>query len=133
MNAASAGKTYIKMQPQILDDDDCACFLVEAIAKRSQNVKWKTSIDGKNWDHKNIRRVSIDVFYAMLTGQQDAFYQLCMVLPDIIEKAVGIGEIKTPKDTAYTELCNKATQENFSMNMAMYLLGFSSYHGFDHL
>ena len=35
MNSASSSKTYIKMQSQILDDDDCACFLVEAIAKRS--------------------------------------------------------------------------------------------------
>ena len=28
MNNASAGKTYIKMQNQLLKDDDCACFLV---------------------------------------------------------------------------------------------------------
>lgn len=34
MNAASSGKTFIKMQNQILKDDDCACFLVEAIAKK---------------------------------------------------------------------------------------------------
>lgn len=26
MNSASAGKTYIKMQNQLLQDDDCACF-----------------------------------------------------------------------------------------------------------
>ena len=31
MNSASSAKTYIKMQGQILEDDDCACFLVEAI------------------------------------------------------------------------------------------------------
>ena len=30
MNDASAGKTFIKMQNQLLTDDDCACFLVEA-------------------------------------------------------------------------------------------------------
>lgn len=39
MNSASAGKTFIKMQNQLLNDDDCACFLVEAIAQRSQNTK----------------------------------------------------------------------------------------------
>ena len=33
MNSASSAKTYIKMQGQILEDDDCACLLVEAIAK----------------------------------------------------------------------------------------------------
>lgn len=35
MNSAAAGKTFIKMQSQLLKDDDCACFLVEAIAKAS--------------------------------------------------------------------------------------------------
>ena len=39
MNSSSAAKTYIKMQNQVLKDDECACYLVEAIAKKSQNVK----------------------------------------------------------------------------------------------
>lgn len=47
MNSASSAKTYIKMQGQILEDDDCACLLVEAIAKKSQNIKWSTKVDGK--------------------------------------------------------------------------------------
>lgn len=62
MNSASAGKTFIKMQNQLLKDDDCACFLVEAIAKRSQNIKWETTVDGIPVSHKLIRRVSIDAF-----------------------------------------------------------------------
>ena len=57
MNSASSAKTYIKMQGQILEDDDCACLLVEAIAKKSQNIKWTTKVDGKNV-HRLIRRVS---------------------------------------------------------------------------
>lgn len=44
MNSASAGKTYIKMQSQLLSDDDCACFLVEAIAQRSQNINGKQQL-----------------------------------------------------------------------------------------
>ena len=65
MNSASAGKTFIKMQNQLLNDDDCACFLVEAIAQRSQNIKWETTVDKKKVGHKLIRRVSIDKFYAL--------------------------------------------------------------------
>ena len=70
MNSASAGKTFIKMQAQLLSDDDCACFLVEAIAQHSQNIKWETSVDKKKVGHKLIRRVSIDQFYALVTGQE---------------------------------------------------------------
>lgn len=67
MNSASAGKTFIKMQNQLLTDDDCACFLVEAIAPSSQNVKWETTVDGQRVGHKLIRRVSLDRFYALVT------------------------------------------------------------------
>ena len=51
-NSASAGKTFIKMQNQLLNDDDCACFLVEEIAQHSQNIKWKTTVDKKKVGHK---------------------------------------------------------------------------------
>lgn len=137
MNSSAAGKTYIKMQSQLLSDDDCACFLVEAIAKKSQNVKWSTTVDGKGVSHKRIRRVSLDQFYAMVTGQDDAFYQICMVLPETIEKVIAGGgeDVKVPHDTVVDELRNIAAlngeaDDNLSMAMAFYLLGFSSYSGF---
>lgn len=131
MNSASAGKTYIKMQSQLLEDDDCACFLVEAIAKRSQNIKWKTTVDGKSVEHKCIRRVSIDQFYAMVTGEYDAFYQMCMVLPEVINKAIGNEHIIVPNDTVYSELAENTQKKNIPFTLAMLLLGFSTYQGFE--
>ena len=91
MNSSASGKTYIKMQNQLLNDDDCACFLVEAIAKKSQNIKWSTTVDGRSVSHRRIRRVSMDQFYALVTGQEDAFYQICMVLPSIISQVIAEG------------------------------------------
>lgn len=120
------------MQHQLLEDDDCACFLVEAIAKRSQNIAWSTTVDKKKVSHKRIRRVSIDKFYAMVTGEADAFYQVCMVLPEIIEKVVrNDDDISLPKDTVLEELEQKATMENITLAMAIYMLGFSTYDGFE--
>lgn len=55
MNSAASSKIYIKMQGQLLEDDDCACLLVEAIAKKSQNIKWETMVDKKKVSHKRIR------------------------------------------------------------------------------
>ena len=136
MNSAAAGKTYIKMQSQLLDDDDCACFLVEAIAKKSQNIKWTTTVDGKNVSHKKIRRVSLDQFYALVTGQDDAFYKMCMALPKVVEKVVKeSGDVKVPHDTVLDELKRvaehiDAENENIAMALAVYLLGFSTYNGF---
>lgn len=137
MNSSAAGKTYIKMQSQLLDDDDCACFLVEAIAKKSQNIKWSTTVDGKTVGHKKIRRVSLDQFYALVTGQEDALYQMCMVLPKVIEKVVAEGgdDVKVPHDSVLSELRKVAdtmgeSDADLAMAMAIYLLGFSTYNGF---
>ena len=136
MNSASSAKTYIKMQGQILDDDDCACFLVEAIAKKSQNIKWTTKVDGKNVQHRLIRRVSMDQFYAILTGEEDAFYKMCMALPEVINSVVNEeGGVEVPHDTVIDELRNVASlysgqSEGLPMAMAVYLLGFNTYTGF---
>lgn len=136
MNSASAGKTFIKMQNQLLNDDDCACFLVEAIAQRSQNIKWETTVDKRKVGHKLIRRVSIDHFYAIVTGVEDAFYQMCLVLPGVIKEAVDELDASTvPHDTVLEELQQMASKqaansEDLAFAMATYMLGFSTYKGF---
>ncbi len=136
MNSSASAKTYIKMQGQILEDDDCACLLVEAIAKRSQNIKWATKVDGKNVQHRLIRRVSMDQFYAILTGEEDAFYKMCMALPGVIDSVVNEeGGITIPNDTVMDELGKVAAlyenqMEDLAMAMAVYMLGFNTYTGF---
>lgn len=136
MNSASAGKTFIKMQNQLLNDDDCACFLVEAIAQKSQNIKWETTVDKKKVSHKLIRRVSMDQFYKIVTGEEDAFYKMCMVLPKTIEKVVNtMDDVKVPEDTVMMELREWAQHldnvtDDLSIAMAVYMLGFSGYSGF---
>lgn len=137
MNSSSAGKTYMKMQNQLLQDDNCVCFLVEAIAARSQNIIWQTTVDGQKVSHNRIRRVSIDKFYEIVTGQRDAFYQICRVLPEIVKEVIEEGdELAVPKDKVYEEIKRVAegfegTSENMGMILAMYMLGFSTYNEFD--
>ena len=139
MNSASSAKTYIKMQGQILEDDDCASLVVEAIAKKSQNIKWTTKVDGKNVQHRLIRRVSMDQFYAILTGEEDAFYKMCMVLPGVINAVVNEEEsVAVPHDTVMDELRKVANvyaghPEDLAMAMAVYMLGFNTYMGFGNI
>lgn len=130
MNSSSASDTYITMQNQLLADDDCVCMLVEAIAKHSQNIKWKVTVNKKKVDHRRIRRVSMDKFYALVTGIDDAFYQMCLVLPDVIEKVIENAEISVPIDTAFSDIQQTANKNNISIAMAFFLLGFSEYDGF---
>ncbi|MBR5947204.1 MAG: Eco47II family restriction endonuclease [Clostridia bacterium] len=131
MNSASSAKTYMKMQGQLLADDDCACFLVEAIAKKSQNTAWAVSVDGTKQKHRRIRRVSMDEFYYTVTGQREAFYNMCMVLPSVIGEVVSNADgINIPNDTAFEELQLIADAKNGSFALALYMLGFESYIGF---
>lgn len=136
MNSSASGKTFIKMQNQLLKDDDCACFLVEVIAKKSQNIKWETTVDDQKMGHKLIRRVSIDQFYGLVTGQPDAFYQICLALPEVIQKVVKTeGANLVPHDTVFNDLLSIANKnhigsKDLAIAMAIYLLGFSSYTGF---
>ncbi len=124
------------LQNQLLNDNDCACFLVEAIAQRSQNIKWEITADKKKMGHKLIRRVSLDQFYALVTGQEDAFFRMCMALPSVMEKAVKDLEGKMVlNDTVMDALREMAVQqkvgsENMATAMAVYLLGFDTYSGF---
>ena len=131
MNSASSAKTYMKVQGQLLADDDCACFLVEAVAKRSQNITWSVSVDGAKQKHRRIRRVSMDEFYNTVTGQPDAFYKMCMVLPQVIQEVVEKADnIAVPHDTVIEELHKMADEKGGSFALALYMLGFESYIGF---
>ena len=72
----------------------------------------------------------MDKFYSLITGQEDAFYQLCLVLPDVIEKVIQNAEINVPVDTVFEEIKATANNKHITIAMAFYLLGFSEYSGF---
>ena len=130
MNAASSQKTYIQMQNQILQTPDDYCYLVETIAPISRNIVWGCSVNKRHCENSHIRRVSMDRFYALVTGRRDAFFQMCMQLPDTIESLVREGRIGTlQKDTVLTEL----HRINPDTLKAMYQLAFESYEGFENL
>lgn len=127
MNSSSAQKTYIGMQNQILNHPNDLCFLVETIAKRSQNIVWHCSVNGQSVAHDRIRRVSMDKFYEIVTGIPDAFYQICKQLPLTIEKLIKTDVVDTvEKDTVIEELKAK----NPDLLKAIYLLAFETYNGF---
>lgn len=128
MNSSSAQKTYITMQNQILKHPNDMCFLAEVIAKRSQNTVWRCSVDGSSVSHDRIRRVSMDKFYGLVTGIDNAFYMICKQLPITIEKLIANDVVNTvEQDTVIEELRTK----NPDLLKALYLLAFETYNGFD--
>ena len=128
MNSSSSQKTYMKMQNKIVNESNAICFLVEAIAKHSQNITWKVTVDGNQLENDRIRRVSIDKFYEIVTGEPDAFLKICMILPDLIDEIISEHrELQVGTDTVIDEL----RENNPDLLKALYLLAFKEYEGFN--
>lgn len=127
MNSSTAQKTFLKMTTQILNDDNCDCYLVEIIAKRSQNIVWNVSLDYERVSNEHIKRVSIDKFYEEVTGDKDAFYKICKQLPIIIDEIISENnEFVVEDDTVISEL----RSTNPDILKSLYMLAFSTYEGF---
>ncbi|WP_261816212.1 Eco47II family restriction endonuclease [Vibrio gallicus] len=129
MNSASSQKTYMKMQNKIVRDDKATCYLVEVIAKNSQDIPWTISLDSEKISHKNIRRASMDKFYEIATGDAHAFKKLCQILPKVIDDVIAEANLGKIENTVLSEL------EEISDDVlkSIYLLPFQQYEGFDEL
>lgn len=127
MNSSSSQKTYMRMQATLIKEPSATCMLVEVIAPRSQNAQWILSLDGERVTNERIRRVSIDQFYALVTGEQTAFKQLCEKLPTVINDVVSAMTQKNSVNTVFAEL------DTISPNLlkSLYLLAFRKYQGFE--
>lgn len=129
MNRSSSSDTYVKMQNKILKDDKAKCMLVETIAKHSQNVIWKLTINKNGsteyYSHERIRRVSMDKFYEIVFGDNKAFFKLCKVLPKILDDVISEDKSTLLNNTVYDEL------DKTDFYKSIYLLAFKSYEGFE--
>lgn len=128
MNSASSQKTYMQMQAQLLNDDKATCYLVEVIAKKSQNIKWGMSLNSKPYSHDRIRRISMDLFYDIVFDERLAFYKFCKALPVILDDILEEDSITSIENTVFEEL-----EQEYSKDIlkSLYTLAFKTYEGFN--
>lgn len=128
MNSSSSAKTFIKMQQQLLVDGNCVCALVEVIAKESQDIPWQITIDKvKQPLVENLRRISIDKFYEIVTGDAEAFSKICKQLPITVKKILEKeSKFKIEKDTVLEEL----SLVDKDLEKALFKIAFQTYSGF---
>ncbi len=127
MNSSSSQKTYMKMMHTVAKDQFATCALVEVIAKNSQDEIWKVSLEGESISDKRIRRISIDKFYEIVTGQKNSFKKLCEKLPVILDDVIASIEDRSKTNTVFKELKEIAP----NLLKSIYLLSFRKYEGFD--
>lgn len=84
MNSSSAESLFQKLAHYADTHKKAKCYWVQILAKGSFNENWFSETNGKEYSHSRVYKISGDQFYAVLSGQKDALYQLYKVLPRAI-------------------------------------------------
>jgi hypothetical protein len=132
MNSSSSESLFQKLKGYADNYKKAKCYWVQILAKSSFNELWQGEINGKEYSHSRVYKISGDQFYALLSGQEDALFQLYRALPiaikdylDSIEKGKvekensALDEIKTEILTSNRTILDQITFDNYS-----YYLGF---------
>ncbi|WP_259014229.1 Eco47II family restriction endonuclease [Emticicia fluvialis] len=132
MNSSSAEALFQKLARYADSFKKAKCYWVQILAKGSFDELWTGEINGKEYSHSRVRKISGDKFYALLTGRDDAFFQLYQALPLAIKdfldtldrqseiaKNSAIEEIKIETLSSKKSILDQITFENYS-----YYLGF---------
>lgn len=85
MNSSSAEALFQKLSRYANDYKNAKCYWVQILAKSSFNELWFGEINGKEYSHSRVFKISGDQFYELLTGEKDAFFKLYKILPLVIK------------------------------------------------
>lgn len=135
MNSSSAEALFQKLARFADDHKQAKCYWVQILAKGSFSEHWKGEINGKEYSHSRVFKISGDRFYALLSGQEDAFFQLCKALPraidDFLQSTVRNESIK--ENSAFDEIDTEAEKSRRTILDQITFENYSYYLGFDKL
>lgn len=135
MNSSSAEALFQKLARYADDYKKTKCYWVQILAKGSFNHHWKGEINGKEYSHSRVFKISGDQFYALLSGQDDALLQLYKALPkaiaDYMNSAQSEQDIK--ENSALDEITSETEKSKRSILDQITFENYSYYLGFDKL
>ncbi len=135
MNSSSAEALFQKLARYADDYKKAKCYWVQILAKNSFNENWKGEINSKEYSHSRVFKISGDQFYALLTGEEDAFYQLYKALPiainDFLETTKK--EQNENENSALEEITSETENSKRSILDQISFDNYSYYSGFDKL
>jgi hypothetical protein len=132
MNSSASEALFQKLARFADDNKKAKCYWVQILARRSFCKLWKGDINGKEYSHSRVYKISGDKFYFLLSGQENALFELYKVLPSAIQEYLGkinntkefrgnsaLEEIKDEIQHSSRNILNQITFENYG-----YYLGF---------
>lgn len=135
MNSSSAEALFQKLSRYADDYKKAKCYWVQILAKGSFNELWKGEINGKEYSHSRVFKISGDQFYALLSGEDDALFQLYNALPKAIEEYLKSIEREETihESSAFDEIASEAEKSKRSILNQITFENYSYYIGFDKL
>ncbi|QQR97595.1 MAG: Eco47II family restriction endonuclease [Sphingobacteriales bacterium] len=135
MNSSSAEALFQKLARYADDNKKAKCYWVQILAKGSFNEHWKGEINGKEYSHSRVYKISGDQFYALLTKQDDALFQLYKALPTAINDYLKLAkdENKVKENSALEEITTEIEKSKRSIIDQITFENYSYYLGFDKL
>lgn len=126
MNSSSAEALFQKLARFADDYKTAKCYWVQILAKGSFDESWSGEINGKEYSHSRVFKISGDKFYALLSGSETAFYDMYKALPSVINdylsglnheniesKNSALKEIKVETKESKRSIIDQITFENY--------------------
>lgn len=126
INHASSHYTYIKMEDTLRTTPNSTCMLVTAMSNSSHDKIWEKTINKTKKSNSNIRIVSIDKFYELVTGDELAFKKMCEILPIVTSDIVHDGSFEFRSNNIIKDLEDSPE----SILKLLYINAFGKYNGF---
>lgn len=134
MNSSSAESLFQKLAHFADTHKHATCYWVQILAKYSFDEPWKGDINGKEYSHSRVRKISGDQFYKLVTGEKKALYNLYKALPiaisDYLNTVDGSGHVE---DSAFDEIQSSAVDNERTIIDQITFENFGYYLGFDSL
>ena len=134
MNSSSAESLFQKLATYADNYKQAKCYWVQILAKNSFNEKWFGEINGKEYSHSRVYKISGDKFYELLSGDQNAFLNLYKVLPKAVSDYLDTLENENIQDnSALEEISASSKESKRSVLNEITFENYSYYLGFDKL
>jgi hypothetical protein len=135
MNSSSSEALFQKLARYADDYKQAKCYWVQILAKGSFCEHWKGEINGKEYSHSRVFKISGDQFYALLTGEQNAFFELYKALPNAIDDYLSTLQHTKKKDanSALSEIIGETKLTKRSILDQIAYDNYGYYLGFDNL
>lgn len=135
MNSSSAESLFQKLSDYANRNKKAKCYWVQILAKKSFNETWAGEINGKEYSHSRVYKISGDQFYALLSKQDDALFQLYQALPLAISNFLSTLEMDKQEisNSAVTEIQKNTSETKRSILDEITFENFGYYLGFDKL